>query len=42
LENLPPAMRAPADAWIEKTKARSAAEGSSRRLLAASLAGLSK
>lgn len=42
LEDLPPAMRAPADAWIEKAKARSAAEGSSRRLLAASLAGLSK
>ena len=42
LEDLPPAMRAPADAWIEQTKARSAAEGSSRRLLAASLAGLSK
>jgi hypothetical protein len=42
LEDLPPAMRAPADAWIQKTKARSAAQGSSRRLVAASLAGLSK
>ncbi|HEY7248824.1 MAG TPA: hypothetical protein VH678_33580 [Xanthobacteraceae bacterium] len=42
LEQLPPAVRAPADAWIEKAKARSAAVSSSQRLLTAALAGLSK
>jgi len=42
LNELPPAVRAPAEAWIEKAKARSAAVHSSQRLLAAALARLSK
>jgi hypothetical protein len=42
LAELPPAGRAPAGAWIEKAKARSAAVESSRQLAADALAGLSK
>jgi hypothetical protein len=42
LEDLPSAVRTPADAWIEKARARSAAMESSGRLLAAALADLSK
>jgi hypothetical protein len=42
LADLPPAVRAPAGAWIEKAQARAAAVESSRRLATDALAGLSK
>ena len=42
LAKLPPAMRAPADAWIEKATRRSAALEAGRELVAQSLAGLSR
>jgi hypothetical protein len=42
LAKLPPAERAPADAWIKQAQARAAAIDASRRLAADSLAGLGK
>jgi hypothetical protein len=42
LAGLPPPVRAPADAWIKKAQARSAAVESSHRLAADALAGLGK
>jgi hypothetical protein len=42
LGKLPPAARAPAEAWSKRAEARSAALDASRRLAAAALAGLSK
>ena len=42
LAALPPEQRAPAQAWIAKAQARTAALAASRRLAAASLAGLGK
>jgi hypothetical protein len=42
LAQLPPPVRAPADAWIKKAQARAAAVEASRRLAADALAGLGK
>ena len=42
LAKLPAAMRAPADAWIEKAQRRSAALEAGQQLVAQSLAGLSR
>ena len=42
LAKLPPALRAPADAWIAKAQARAAALEASRGFAAAALAGLGK
>jgi hypothetical protein len=42
LAQLPPAARAPAEAWIKKAQAREAAVAASRRLAADTLAGLGK
>jgi hypothetical protein len=42
LAKLPPAARAPAEAWIAKAEARTSALEASRRLAAVALAGLSK
>jgi hypothetical protein len=42
LAKLPPAMRAPADAWIERVQRRSAALEAGQQLVAQSLAGLSR
>jgi hypothetical protein len=42
LAKLPPAMRAPADAWIERAQRRSAALEAGQQLVAQSLAGLSR
>ena len=42
LAALPPALRAPAQAWIGKAQARTAALAASRRLAADALAGLGK
>jgi hypothetical protein len=42
LGKLPPAARAAAEPWIKKAQARTAALEASRRLVAASLAGLGK
>ena len=42
LAALPPALRAPAQAWIAKAQARAAALAASRRLAADALAGLGK
>jgi hypothetical protein len=42
LAKLPPALRAPADAWIVKAQARAAALDASRSFAAAALAGLGK
>jgi len=42
LAKLPPALRAPADAWIAKAQARAAAVEASRDFAAAALAGLGK
>ena len=42
LAKLPPALRAPADAWIAKAQARAAAVEASRAFAAAALAGLGK
>jgi hypothetical protein len=42
LAKLPPAARAPAEAWVAKVQARTAALDASRRLAADALAGLGK
>ena len=42
LAKLPPAARAPAEAWIKQAQARTAALDASRRLAADALAGLGK
>jgi hypothetical protein len=42
LAKLPPRVRAPAEAWIAKAKARMAAEGASRRFMAQAIAALGK
>ena len=42
LESLPPAARAPADAWIRKVRGRSGAIEAARLLAADALAGLTK
>jgi hypothetical protein len=42
LEDLPPAVRSPANTWIEKAQARAAALKASQELLATSLTGLGR
>ena len=42
LDKLPPDARAPAEAWIKKAQARTAALDASRRLAADALAGVGK